>query len=120
MFRWIIPFSQFRIFYDMVTYCCCVIFCFSLGKGAAVDLSAVASVTSGLSGAELEFIVNEAAIRAVRRVSAQLRDGVDVTQINSTVKPTDYEESIKNFFETRRVSRGGVNMGEVLNNAFRK
>jgi len=92
----------------------------SLGKGSAVDLSAVASVTSGLSGAELEFIVNEAAIRAVRRVSAQLREGIDVTQIDSTVKATDYEESIKNFNETRRVNRGGVNMGEVLNNAFRK
>lgn len=45
----------------------------ALGKGRAVDLSAVATVTPGLCGAELEFIVNEAAIRAVRRVSAQLQ-----------------------------------------------
>ncbi|KAL3807238.1 hypothetical protein ACHAXA_007876 [Cyclostephanos tholiformis] len=36
----------------------------SLGVGASVDLSAVAAVTKGLCGADLEFIVNEAAIRA--------------------------------------------------------
>merc|ERR1711966_74754 len=57
----------------------------SLGKGDCVDLSAVAAVTTGLSGAELEFIVNEAAIRAVRRVSARLRDGVDMNQVTPQV-----------------------------------
>ena len=37
----------------------------ALGKGRLVDLAAIAAVTDGLSGAELEFLVNEAAIRAV-------------------------------------------------------
>jgi len=79
----------------------------SLGKGRAVDLSAVASATPGLSGAELEFIVNEAAIRAVRRVSSELRDGVDPAKIVPTVEAIDFEESVKNFFDTRR-TKGGV------------
>jgi cell division protease FtsH len=79
----------------------------SLGKGRAVDLSAVASATPGLSGAELEFIVNEAAIRAVRRVSSELRNGQDPATIVPTVEAIDFEESVKNFYETRR-SKGGV------------
>jgi SpoVK/Ycf46/Vps4 family AAA+-type ATPase len=78
-----------------------------LGKGRAVDLSAVASATPGLSGAELEFIVNEAAIRAVRRVSAELQQGMDPAKIVPTVEAIDFEESVKNFFQTRR-TKGGV------------
>ncbi|ACI65452.1 predicted protein, partial [Phaeodactylum tricornutum CCAP 1055/1] len=38
----------------------------SLGKGRRVDLAAISVMTEGFSGAELEFLVNEAAIRAVR------------------------------------------------------
>lgn len=70
-----------------------------------VDLSAVAAVTSGLSGAELEFIVNEAAIRAVRRVSAELREGVDPSKIVPTVEAIDFEESVRMFFDTRRSTK---------------
>ena len=56
-----------------------------------VDLSAIAGVTGRLSGAELEFIVNEGAIRVVRRVSAALRQGnVDASQICSTVQATSF------------------------------
>ena len=73
----------------------------SLGRGKRVDLSAVAAVTSGLSGAELEMIVNEAAIRAVRRVSKQLDDGVDKQAIDATVYPHDFEASVESFFESR-------------------
>jgi len=82
----------------------------SLGRGNAVDLSAVAAVTSNLSGAELEFIVNEAAIRAVRRVSAALREGVEPEDIQSpTVCAKDFEESVKSFYETRKpTSSGGI------------
>lgn len=79
-----------------------------MGKGRAVDLSAVASATPGLSGAELEFIVNEAAIRAVRRVSAELQQGVDPSHIVPTVEAIDFEESVKNFNQTRRNKGGGV------------
>lgn len=75
----------------------------SLGVGDKVDLSAVAAVTPGLSGAELEYIVNEAAIRAVRRVSAKLREkGVDISTVAPTVTATDFEQSVRDFFTSRR------------------
>eukprot|EP00522_Entomoneis_paludosa_P011934 CAMPEP_0172439544 /NCGR_PEP_ID=MMETSP1065-20121228/494_1 /TAXON_ID=265537 /ORGANISM="Amphiprora paludosa, Strain CCMP125" /LENGTH=693 /DNA_ID=CAMNT_0013188239 /DNA_START=99 /DNA_END=2180 /DNA_ORIENTATION=- len=95
----------------------------SLGRGKFVDLSAIAAVTNGLSGAELEFIVNEAAIRAVRRVTAQLRnsqDGLTTTtriangektdrmteqKIVPHVEAIDFEASVQNFIQTRR--KGG-------------
>ena len=76
-----------------------------LGRGRAVDLSAVAAVTDGLSGAELEYVVNEAAIRAVRRVSAQLNKGIDKADIDNTVYPQDFEASVDAFFESRDKSR---------------
>ena len=90
----------------------------SLGKGRVVDLGAVAAVTGGLSGAELEFIVNEAAIRAVRRVSSKLRDGMDPNQIVPNVDSTDFEESVRNYYETRRPN-GANNMGDLLSNVLR-
>ena len=74
----------------------------SLGKGRKVDLSAIAAVTEGLSGAELEFVVNEAAIRAVRRVSAALREGSSTRDIVPHVEAADFEDSLASFFETRR------------------
>lgn len=86
----------------------------SLGIGDAVDLSAVAAVTPGFSGAELEFLVNEAAIRAVRRVSAALRDGQ--THVTAHVKATDFEESLESFFESRR-PKGSMN--ELWKNVWR-
>eukprot|EP00980_Cylindrotheca_fusiformis_P017587 scaffold5517_cov135-Cylindrotheca_fusiformis.AAC.17 len=72
----------------------------SLGVGAKVDLSAVAAATSGFSGAELEFLVNEAAIRAVRRVSSALRNGDSFVAPNVTA--ADFESSLENFFSTRK------------------
>jgi len=90
----------------------------SLGKGTSVDLSAVASVTVGLSGAELEFIVNEAAIRAVRRVSSKLREGADVSNVVPRVEAADFEDSVRNFYETRKNTNGG--MGDLLSNVLRK
>jgi cell division protease FtsH len=86
----------------------------SLGIGNMVDLSAVASATPGLSGAELEFIVNEAAIRAIRRVSADIREGKDSSQIIPNVDPEDFESSVMSFFQTRR--KGG--MENVMKNVF--
>lgn len=76
----------------------------SLGIGPAVDLSAVAALTPGFSGAELEFVVNEAAIRAVRRVSTAIRQGE--SNIAPTVGPEDFETSLQNFFETRKPKNG--------------
>ena len=90
---------------------------FSLGVGASVDLSALAAVTKGLSGADLEFIVNEAAIRAVRRVSAKLRSGVDPKSITPTVSAEDFENSVVNFYEMRK-PKGGV--GDILSNVLGK
>lgn len=81
-----------------------------------MDISAVASVTGGLSGAELEFIVNEAAIRAVRRVSTELREGVDPAKIVPTVEAIDFEESVKNFFETRKPNKSVGDLFRSLKN----
>jgi ATP-dependent Zn protease len=72
----------------------------SLGKGDKVDLSAVAAVTPGFSGAELEFLTNEAAIRAVRRVSSALQKGD--TNVIPHVQPQDFEASLQNFYATRK------------------
>jgi cell division protease FtsH len=81
----------------------------SLGKGQALDLSAIATVTAGFSGAELEFLVNEAAIRAVRRVSAALQrsEGHPSSDITPHVEAEDFEASLANFIETRR-SKSGI------------
>jgi cell division protease FtsH len=81
----------------------------SLGKGRVVDLGAIAAVTDGFSGAELEFLVNEAAIRAVRRVSAALRQGVGASDITPHVDALDFEASLVAFYETRRPKSGVVN-----------
>lgn len=89
----------------------------SLGKGAAVDLSAVAAVTRGMCGADLEFIVNEAAIRAVRRVSSRLRSGDDPNDITPTVAAEDFEKSVVDFYETRR-PKGTV--GDIFNSVMGK
>lgn len=88
----------------------------ALGKGLSIDLSAVAAVTKGLCGADLEFIVNEAAIRAVRRVSAKLRQGVDPKEIAPVVSAEDFEQSVSDFKRTRQ--GGGVN--ELLSNVLGK
>ena len=88
----------------------------ALGKGRVVDLSAIAAVTDGFSGAELEFLVNEAAIRAVRRVSSALREGAKADDITPHVEAADFEASLLNFYETRK-PKGGVS--EVWKNVFR-
>ena len=94
----------------------------SLGKGRRVDLSAIAALTEGLSGAELEFIVNEAAIRAVRRVSAALRlhgtnSGTSPETLTPHVTSEDFEASLRNFFETRRPRNNSVS--DLLKNVWK-
>jgi len=88
----------------------------SLGMGEQVDLSAVAAVTTGFSGAELEFLVNESAIRAVRRVSASLRKGESDKSITPHVCAEDVEASLANFFATRRPK--GNNVNDILKNVW--
>jgi len=80
----------------------------ALGVGRRVDLSAIAALTEGFSGAELEYLVNEAAIRAVRRVSASLRQGGGGANMDITphVQATDFEQSLANFFATRKPRSG--------------
>ena len=87
----------------------------SLGVDDEVDLSAVAALTSGFSGAELEFLVNEAAIRAVRRVSSALRDG-DVG-VTPHVRAEDFEASLANFYATRKPKNG---VSDVWKNVWRQ
>jgi SpoVK/Ycf46/Vps4 family AAA+-type ATPase len=89
----------------------------ALGKGRLVDLSAIAAMTEGFSGAELEFLVNEAAIRAVRRVSAALQKGVHTNDIVPHVEATDFEQSLRNFYDTRK-PKGGVN--EIFKNVWKQ
>lgn len=84
---------------------------FSLGIGSSIDLSAVAAVTRGLCGADLEFIVNEAAIRAVRRVSSKLRAGIDPASIIPTVTAEDFEMSVIDFYNSRKPKSG---VGDIL------
>lgn len=88
----------------------------ALGIGENVDLSAIAALTSGFSGAELEFLVNEAAIRAVRRVSSALREGKSAG-ITPHVRPEDFEASLANFFATRK-PKGGID--DVWKNVWRQ
>lgn len=88
----------------------------SLGLGEKVDLSAIAAVTGGFSGAELEFLVNEAAIRAVRRVSYSLRQGESDSGITPHVCAEDFEESLENFFATRRPK--GNNVNDIFKNVW--
>lgn len=73
----------------------------SLGVDKTIDLNAVAAVTGGCSGADLEQIVNEAAIRTVRRVGAQLKDGVSTAEVDVAILPEDMEESVESFFQSR-------------------
>ena len=88
----------------------------SLGVEDKVDLSAVAAMTSGFSGAELEFLVNEAAIRAVRRVSSAIKDGA-TTGVTPHVRAEDFEASLENFYSTRK-PKGGMN--DVWRNVWRQ
>jgi cell division protease FtsH len=53
-----------------------------------VDLDRISQVTPGLSGADLAGLVNEAAIRAVRRNSNDVSQG-------------DFEAAVKDFFQSR-------------------
>lgn len=73
-----------------------------------MDLSAVAASTPGLCGAELEYIVNEAAIRAVRRVGSMLRDGKKLNDISPSVTAEDFEESVRDFFKSRKNMKKGI------------
>lgn len=86
----------------------------SLGKGRMVDLSAIAAVTEGFSGAELEFLVNEAAIRAVRRVSVSQE--YHNKNITPHVEARDFEESLASFFVTRKPKKNDIFRNILKNN----
>lgn len=92
----------------------------ALGKGRRVDLSALAAVTEGFSGAELEFLVNEAAIRAVRRVSSALQQGRSVGDIVPHVEAKDFEESLRNFYDTRKPKGGAAAVNELLKSVWKQ
>ncbi|KAL3759046.1 hypothetical protein ACHAWU_008655 [Discostella pseudostelligera] len=79
-------FSLFSTQNEIISLCTQLI----LGIGSSVDLSAVAVVTKSLCGTDLKFIVNDAAIRAVRRVSSKLRAGNDPDSITPTVTAEDH------------------------------
>lgn len=69
-----------------------------LALGASVDLERLASLTAGCSGADLNALANEAAIRTVRRAGA-------------AVEQTDFEDALKTFYAARGMTL--QSMGEV-------
>lgn len=69
-----------------------------LTLGVSVDLDRVAALTAGCSGADLNALANEAAIRTVRRAG-------------SAVEQSDFEDALKAFFAARGMSL--QSMGEV-------
>ena len=64
-----------------------------------VNLQAVAAATEGFSGSDLEVIINEAAIRAARRVSIQLNAGLEV---DTKIYQKDVQDSLTSFSQSRR------------------
>jgi AAA+ superfamily predicted ATPase len=94
---------------------------YALGKGRFVDLSAIAAVTEGFSGAELEFLVNEAAIRAVRRLSSALQQGTTaIGDLVPHVEARDFEESLRSFYETRKPrGAGSPSVPDILKNVWK-
>ena len=64
-----------------------------------VNLQAVVAETEGFSGSDLEMIINEAAIRAARRVSIQLNAGLEA---DTKIYQKDVQDSLTSFFESRR------------------
>ena len=95
----------------------------ALGTGRVVDLSAIAAVTEGFTGAELEFLVNEAAIRAVRCVSAALHANSSNVKAGDVITPhveaADFEASLANFYQTRRSSSSTGTMPDLFKNMFK-
>lgn len=75
----------------------------------SIRLDSIATLSNGLCGADLAALVNEAAIRAVRR------GGLNVTQI-------DLQDALNNYF----TSRGGLapvqppNISEVATDIWKK
>ena len=67
--------------------------------GADVDLDRIAVLTPGTSGADLSALVNEAAIRTVRRQG-------------DSVEQSDFEDALKSFYNSRGVSLS--HFGEVV------
>ena len=69
-----------------------------------VDFSALGEMTKGCSGAEIESIVNEAAIRAVRRFENEKRTGgnFDGQPNRQMVTMDDFVDAASNFYATRK------------------
>ena len=68
----------------------------------------------------LEFVVNEAAIRAVRRVSSQLNQGKEPKAVTPQVTAEDFEASVANYYATRKPGGGAGGVGQSLINALTK
>jgi ATP-dependent metalloprotease FtsH len=84
------------------------------GGGERIAFNTAADSLDGCSGADLEYIVNEAAIRAVRRVtSAQTAEG-GVGGANEDdvgeVLQCDFDEAVADFYIKRRKSNPFFNL----------
>lgn len=78
--------------------------CRKLTLGPDVDLNVVAQITPSASGAELAAVVNEAAIRAVRR------GGEFVIQ-------QDFTDAVR-MFRDARGGEIGASVGKIIKDAF--
>jgi hypothetical protein len=57
-------------------------------------------------------------VTTVRRVSAALQKGIPANDIVPHVEATDFETSLKSFYETRRPKGVGVN--EIFRNVWKQ
>ena len=74
-----------------------------------VDLSVLANLTPNMSGAEIEGIVNEAAIRAVQRARRAAAG-----EFKREVIMEDFEDAVKEFYSSRMRVGGLGNVMSLL------
>lgn len=75
----------------------------ALGVGPAVDLAALAAIAQGCSGADLALLCNEAALRAVRRVTTAIRENRETI---THVCAEDFEGAWADFAASRKPKLG--------------
>ena len=77
-----------------------------LPASPSLDFRVLANLTPGMSGAEIEGIANEAAIRAVQRVRRSTAAGE--IGVATEVTMVDFEEAIRGFLGGRMRLQGGL------------
>jgi hypothetical protein len=76
------------------------------GKGRTVDLNAIAAVTDELKWGGTGICRQQAAIRAVRRVSLAIREGKDPASVGN---PRNGLKTLVGLGQHRNTTKGGPN-----------